>query len=106
MSRSHPAAIPLPDPDPQRETPNEWTTVERPLLQQLAALGWEYLQGDLDYPQKTFRKNFHDVLLRNLWVKPFAKSTKPKTLTKSPLTGPSANWKNRISPAVWIVTGS
>ncbi|HBG19820.1 MAG TPA: restriction endonuclease subunit R [Desulfobulbaceae bacterium] len=55
--------IPEPDPDPGRETPNEWTTVERPLLQQLAAMGWEYLQGDLDYPQKTFRENFRDVLL-------------------------------------------
>ncbi len=64
MSKPHPNTIPLPDPDPQRETPNEWTTVERPLLQQLAAMGWEYLQGDLDYPQKTFRENFRDVLLR------------------------------------------
>lgn len=56
--------IPELDPDTERETPNEWTTVERPLLQQLAAMGWEYLQGDLDYPQKTFRENFRDVLLR------------------------------------------
>ncbi|GEM_PF-3293516 len=38
--------------------------VERPLLQQLAVMGWEYLQGDMDYPQKTFRENFRDVLLR------------------------------------------
>ncbi|MEA1924084.1 MAG: hypothetical protein U9N63_15720 [Pseudomonadota bacterium] len=56
-------SIPELDPDPQRESPNEWTTVERPLLQQLTAMGWEYLQGNLDYPQKTFRNNFRDVLL-------------------------------------------
>ena len=56
--------IPELDPDPKREAPNEWTTVERPLLQQLVTMGWEYLQGDLDYPQKTFRENFRDVLLR------------------------------------------
>ena len=56
--------IPELDPDPERETPNEWTTVERPLLQQLVAMGWEYLPGDIDYPQKTLRENFRDVLLR------------------------------------------
>ena len=55
--------IPALDPDPERETPIEWTTVERPLLAQLTALGWEYLQGDLDYPQKTHRENFREVLL-------------------------------------------
>jgi len=58
------ANIPEQDADPQRETPNEWTVVERPLLQQLVAMGWDYLQGDLDYPQKTFRENFRDVLLQ------------------------------------------
>ena len=58
-----PTIIPELDPDPERETPNEWTTVERPLLQQLVGMGWEYLQGDIDYPQKTFRDNFRDVLL-------------------------------------------
>ena len=57
--------IPELDPDPKRETPNEWTTVERPLLQQLAAMGWEYLEGNLDYPQKTFRNNFREVLLQD-----------------------------------------
>lgn len=64
MSVPHHSPIPALDPDPQRETPNEWTTVERPLLQQLAAMGWEYLQGDMDYPQKTLRENFREVLLR------------------------------------------
>jgi type I restriction enzyme, R subunit len=57
------ATIPELDPDPERETPNEWTTAERPLLQQLAVMGWEYCLGDLDYPQKSFRENFRDVLL-------------------------------------------
>jgi len=56
--------IPELDTDPERENPNEWTTVERPLLQQLAAMGWEYLQGDIDYPQKTKRENFRDVVLQ------------------------------------------
>jgi predicted metal-dependent hydrolase len=60
-----PNIIPELDPDPEREPPNEWTTVERPLLQQLAAMGWEYLEGNLDYPQKTFRDNFRDVLLQD-----------------------------------------
>jgi len=64
MSVPYRSPIPALDPDPQRETPNEWTTVERPLLQQLAAMGWEYLQGDMDYPQKTLRENFREVLLR------------------------------------------
>ncbi len=57
--------IPELDTDPERETPNEWTMVERPLLKQLTAMGWEYLQGDIDYPQKTFRERFRDVLLRD-----------------------------------------
>lgn len=55
--------IPELDPDLARETPNEWTMVERPLLVQLAAMGWDYLQGDLDYPQKTHRQSFREVLL-------------------------------------------
>jgi type I restriction enzyme R subunit len=57
--------IPELDTDRERENPNEWTTVERPLLQQLAAMGWEYLQGDIDYPQKTKRDNFRDVVLQD-----------------------------------------
>lgn len=65
MNEQTDGGIPFPDPDPGRETPNEWSTVERPLLQQLTAMGWEYHQGDIDYPQKTFRGNFRDVLLRD-----------------------------------------
>lgn len=57
--------IPELDTDPERENPNEWTIVERPLLLQLAAMGWEYLQGDIDYSRKTQRENFRDVLLHD-----------------------------------------
>ncbi len=42
MSEPYHSPIPSLDPDPQRETPNEWTMVERPLVVQLAAMGWEY----------------------------------------------------------------
>lgn len=55
--------IPELDTDPNRELPCEWIIVERPLLQQLAAMGWTFLQGDIDYPQKTYRERFRDVLL-------------------------------------------
>ena len=54
--------IPLTDPD--RENPNEYTEVEYPLLAQLVAMGWEYLQGDLDYPQKTEREHFREIILK------------------------------------------
>lgn len=57
--------IPELDTDLNRELPNEWTVVERPLLQQLMAMGWTYVQGDLDYPQKTFRGRFRDVVLKD-----------------------------------------
>jgi len=56
------ATIPLTDPD--REHPNEYTEVEYPLLTQLVGMGWEYLHGDLDYPQKTDREHFREVILR------------------------------------------
>ena len=59
------SSIPELDTDPNRELPCEWTTVERPLLQQLTAMGWTYLQGDCDYPQKTCRGRFRDVILRD-----------------------------------------
>jgi type I restriction enzyme R subunit len=54
--------IPLTDPD--REHPNEYTEVEYPMLAQLVGMGWDYLQGDLDYPQKTFREHFREVILK------------------------------------------
>jgi len=53
--------IPLNDND--REFPNEYTEVERPLLSQLHKMGWGFVVGDIDYPQKTFRENFRQVIL-------------------------------------------
>lgn len=54
----------IPLSDNEREYPNEYTEVERPMLVQLTAMGWQYVQGDIDYPEKTFREHFRDVLLR------------------------------------------
>lgn len=48
---------------PPTSNPTEWSEVERPLLKQLIAMDWQYLEGDCDYPQKTFRDNFRQVLL-------------------------------------------
>lgn len=42
---------------------NEYTKVEQPLLQQLADMGWEWLEGDIDVPYLTERQNFREVLL-------------------------------------------
>ena len=44
-------------------TPTESTEVELPLLQQLQALGWQYLQGNIDVPYLTERENFRQALL-------------------------------------------
>lgn len=57
-----PAAIPTTAPD--RDFPNEYTEVERPLLEQLCIMGWEFQEGNLDYPQHTFREHFREVMLR------------------------------------------
>ena len=54
---------PIPEADPQRDDPNEFTLVERPLLAQLVAMGWEFIQGDLDYPAKTGRASFKETVL-------------------------------------------
>ena len=39
---------PIPEVDRERDDPNEFTEVERPLLVQLVAMGWDFVQGDLD----------------------------------------------------------
>jgi len=57
------ATAPIPEADPEREDPNEFTQVERPLLKQLVAMGWEFVPGDLDYPAKTFRASFRETVL-------------------------------------------
>ena len=56
------ASIPLTD--PERQDPCEYTEVEYPMLKQLASMGWQYLQGDLDYPEKTGREHFRETLLK------------------------------------------
>jgi type I restriction enzyme R subunit len=43
--------------------PDEYTEVERPLIDQLQALGWQYLAGDTDVPELTERRSFREVLL-------------------------------------------
>lgn len=57
------AATIIPELDPGRDDPNEYTVVERPLLKQLVAMGWDYVPGDLDYPAKTFRTSFRETIL-------------------------------------------
>lgn len=42
---------------------NEYTLVERPLIEQLEGLGWSYLAGHKYVPELTERENFRDVLL-------------------------------------------
>ncbi len=53
----------IPDLPPPTSTPTEWSEVERPLLLQLAEMGWQYLPGDIDVPYLTERENFRQVVL-------------------------------------------
>jgi type I restriction enzyme R subunit len=45
--------------------PNESTHVERPFIEQLQAMGWQYLEGDTDVPYLTHRSSFREVVLTN-----------------------------------------
>ena len=45
------------------QTPDEKTYVEFPFIEQLKAMDWEHLEGDLDVPYLTERESFRDVLL-------------------------------------------
>jgi len=54
---------PIPESDRERDDPNEFTEVERPLLVQLVATGWDFVRGDLDYPARTFRGSFRETVL-------------------------------------------
>lgn len=47
------------------ETPNEYTHVERPLIEQLKQMGWQHLTGDIDVPDFTERTHFGEVLLQS-----------------------------------------
>jgi hypothetical protein len=53
----------IPETDRERDNPNEFTEVERPLLVQLVAMGWDFIQSDLDYPGKTGRTSFGETVL-------------------------------------------
>ena len=53
----------IPDLKPPTSTPTEWSEVERPLLQQLAGMGWQIMFGDIDVPDLTERENFRQVVL-------------------------------------------
>ena len=45
------------------QTPDEKTYVEIPFIEQLKAMGWEHIEGDIDVPYLTERESFRDVLL-------------------------------------------
>jgi type I restriction enzyme R subunit len=53
----------VPDLRPPTSTPTEWSEVERPLLLQLAGMGWGYLAGDIDVPDLSERESFRQVVL-------------------------------------------
>ena len=42
----------------------EYELVEKPFCQQLAAMGWQWIEGDPDLPETTERASSRDVLLR------------------------------------------
>ena len=39
------------------QTPDEKTYVEIPFIEQLKAMGWEHIEGDIDVPYLTEREN-------------------------------------------------
>src|SRR5689334_16222545 len=41
----------------------EYTKAEKPLLDQLAKMGWKTITGSLDYPSATGREGFREVIL-------------------------------------------
>lgn len=45
--------------------PNEYTLVERPLIEQLTKLGWSHIEGSKEDPTVTERTSFREVLLRD-----------------------------------------
>jgi len=42
----------------------EYDLVERPFCLQLQALGWTWLEGDVDVPELTERAGFREVILK------------------------------------------
>jgi type I restriction enzyme, R subunit len=47
----------------------EYEVVERPFCQQLAAMGWQWIEGDPDLPESTERTSSREVLLRGRLAK-------------------------------------
>jgi type I restriction enzyme R subunit len=45
------------------QSPDEKTYVETPFIEQLKAMGWDHIEGDIDVPYLTERESFRDVLL-------------------------------------------
>ncbi len=43
----------------------EYDFVERPFCEQLRAMGWTWIEGDVDVPELTERASFRDVFLRD-----------------------------------------
>jgi type I restriction enzyme, R subunit len=54
---------PIPEADRERDNPNEFTEVERPFLAQLVAMGWNFVQGEKEYPANTLRTSFNETVL-------------------------------------------
>ncbi|SDC72476.1 type I restriction enzyme, R subunit [Melghirimyces thermohalophilus] len=46
-----------------RLDPNEYTKVEKPFIDQLIQMGWQWIEGNTRDPYQTERKNFREVLL-------------------------------------------
>lgn len=42
----------------------EYDLVEKPFCEQLRAMGWQWLEGDVDVPELTERESFREVLLK------------------------------------------
>ena len=45
------------------QTPDERTYVEIPFIEQLKAMDWDYIEGDIDVSYLTERESFRDVLV-------------------------------------------
>lgn len=42
----------------------DYDLVERPFCEQLKAMGWQWIEGDIDVPGLTKRANFREVSLK------------------------------------------
>ena len=59
----------------------EYDLVERPFCQQLQAMGWEWLEGDVDVPERTERASFSEVLLKGGLAAALRKDQPPRRAT-------------------------